>query len=88
VLHKEDTQISYLEFIKMLHQLLGNYILMECQIMKIYDCTGVGDFLRMIARPVSFLFRHVHGRFGFLWNVIPKQLEHPTYIAAPCIIGL
>jgi hypothetical protein len=56
--------------------------------MKIYDCTGVGDFLRMIARPVSFLFRHVHGRFGFLWNVIPKQLEHPTYIAAPCIIGL
>jgi hypothetical protein len=42
---------------------------------------GVGDFLRMIARPVSFLF-------GFLWNVIPKQLEHLTYIAAPCIIGL
>jgi hypothetical protein len=25
----------------------------------------VGDFLHMIARPVSFLFRHVLGRFGF-----------------------
>jgi hypothetical protein len=39
--YKEDTQISYLEFIKMLHQRLGNYILMECQIMKIYDCTFI-----------------------------------------------
>jgi hypothetical protein len=28
-----------LELIKMLHQLLENYILMGCQIMKIYDST-------------------------------------------------
>jgi hypothetical protein len=39
VVYKEDTQVYYLELINMLHQLLENYILMECQIIKIYDCT-------------------------------------------------
>jgi hypothetical protein len=39
VVYKEDTQVYYLELIKMLHQLLENYILMGCQIMKIYDST-------------------------------------------------
>jgi hypothetical protein len=32
----EDTQVSYLELIKMLNQLLGNYILMECRMMKLH----------------------------------------------------
>jgi hypothetical protein len=30
VVYKEDTPVSYSELIKMLHELLGNYILMEC----------------------------------------------------------
>ena len=37
LISKEDTQVSYLELMKLLQciQLLGNYILVECQIMKI-----------------------------------------------------
>jgi hypothetical protein len=54
LVHKEDTQISYLEFIKMLHQLLGNYILMECHIMKIYDY-----FLNYYFSGVSSYYKHV-----------------------------
>jgi hypothetical protein len=38
----EDTQVSYLELTKMLNQLLGNYILMECRMMKLHF-DGVPD---------------------------------------------